>query len=201
MTADVASTPPPKQTDNTCPACAEIVKEAAAVCRFCGHDFTGRAAKQRRRSRRWIIAGAVTVLAVLVAAVAVLARNPAEQAEQQTRRAAAQADGAQHAAARRTEQQTRGAEAAVVAHFTRTVETNGPALLGRMAVFGYDVDLDAPVHQHASCICRAQGRSGFTCDYTATEGNRTAHARAYVISDPATGRARFAAPPPFFPSR
>lgn len=31
--------PPPAADTKTCPRCAETVKRAAAVCRFCGHEF------------------------------------------------------------------------------------------------------------------------------------------------------------------
>ncbi len=29
-----------QQSEKTCPRCAETVKKAALVCRFCGHEFT-----------------------------------------------------------------------------------------------------------------------------------------------------------------
>ena len=40
----------PAPADKVCPACAETVKGAAQVCRYCGHRFDG-AAKAKRKHR------------------------------------------------------------------------------------------------------------------------------------------------------
>lgn len=75
--------------EKTCPLCAEDVKAAAHVCRFCGHSFEGGTSgdpraedssdgrSRGRRGRRWRIVVAV-VLALATAAAATtlaLARN------------------------------------------------------------------------------------------------------------------------------
>ncbi|MFP3798660.1 zinc ribbon domain-containing protein [Paraburkholderia sp. SIMBA_027] len=36
----VTATEPIRLADKTCPRCAESVKDAAKVCRFCGHEFS-----------------------------------------------------------------------------------------------------------------------------------------------------------------
>ena len=34
--------PERQDPEKRCPRCAEVIKEAAVVCRFCGHDFSQR---------------------------------------------------------------------------------------------------------------------------------------------------------------
>lgn len=41
----------PAPADKVCPDCAETVKGAAQVCRYCGHRFDGTAAKMKRKHR------------------------------------------------------------------------------------------------------------------------------------------------------
>lgn len=46
------ATAPPEERDKQCPQCAETVKVGAAVCRYCGHDFTALAIPAREQGKK-----------------------------------------------------------------------------------------------------------------------------------------------------